>query len=35
MPASPMLIKTTGSSVVIMDGAMLTNRHLMLPGSAG
>jgi eukaryotic-like serine/threonine-protein kinase len=33
MPASPMLIRTTGSSVVVMNGAMLTNRHLMLPGS--
>src|SRR5262249_25886951 len=31
-PASPMLVKPTGSSVVVMDGATLTNRPLMLHG---
>lgn len=33
-PPVPFLLRTTGSAVVLSEGAVLTNRHLMLPGSA-
>jgi eukaryotic-like serine/threonine-protein kinase len=33
VPPSPLLLKTTGSSIVLTEGAVLTHRHLMLPGS--
>ncbi len=32
MPASPLLLKATGCELVISEGAVLTNRHLMLGG---
>ena len=32
VPPSPLLIKTTGYALVIYAGAVLTSRHLMLPG---
>ena len=32
VPASPLLLKTTGHELVISEGAVLTNRHLMLAG---
>jgi|HubBroStandDraft_1064217.scaffolds.fasta_scaffold35403_2 serine/threonine protein kinase len=32
VPASPLLLKTTGYALVLSEGAVLTNRHLMLPG---
>lgn len=32
IPTSPLLLKTTGYALVICAGAVLTSRHLMLPG---
>ena len=33
VPQSPLLLKTTGHVLVIYSGAVLTSRHLMLPGN--
>jgi eukaryotic-like serine/threonine-protein kinase len=33
-PPVPQLLKTTGHDLVVTDGAVLTNRHLRLPGPA-
>ncbi len=32
VPAAPLLLKTTSYALVLAEGAVLTNRHLMLPG---
>ncbi len=34
VPPAPQLVKTTGYDLVVTDGAVLTNRHLRLPGPA-
>jgi len=34
IPAPPLLLRTPAYSLVIADGAVLTSRHLMLPGPA-